>query len=100
MRSFGIVPDEPVEHIEVESMDIDHFSLVIVDIFFLDRTIEPFTVGVHLRGLGIRMPVREAETTELFVEMPHELRPVVREDVLKAIREQDTDNLEEISSCL
>lgn len=63
MRSFRIVPDEPVKHIEIKSMNVEHFSLVIIDIFLLNRPVESFTMGVHLRSLGIGVPMREIKTS-------------------------------------
>lgn len=49
MRSFRVVPEEPGNQLAIELILSDQQFLVIVNEFFLDRTVKPLRVGVHLR---------------------------------------------------
>lgn len=96
MRSFGIVPDEPVEQLEVESVDVDHLTFVKIDVFLLDCAIETFAMSIHFRGLRIGVPMPETEVSEFLVEVFHELGSIVCQNILETVWKQDTDHLEKI----
>ena len=61
MGAFEVVPGEVAQEFEIEVGDVIEKQqvVVVVDAFFLDRAIEAFAVGIHLRGLGIGVPMGE-----------------------------------------
>lgn len=57
MRSLGVVPEEPGNQLTIELIGIEQELLMVIDKFFLNRSIESFHVSIHLGSLGIGMPV-------------------------------------------
>ena len=57
MRSLSVVPEEPGDQLAIELIGNEEQLLMIVDKFFLNGSIEPFHMGVHLGRFGIGVPV-------------------------------------------
>ena len=49
MRSFGVVPDQPINHLAVKFRNIVKFGLVLVNKFLLDATVKLFNMPVAVR---------------------------------------------------
>ena len=61
---------------------------MIVNILLLEGAVKAFGMGIHLSAFilgvfGLGMPVGQVTCTELFIEVFHELRAVVGQDVLE-----------------
>jgi len=61
---------------------------VVVDEGLLDRSVEAFGVGVHLRGFGVGVPALNATLLKELGEVGFELAAVVGEDDLRGVRQQ------------
>ena len=48
MRSFSVIPEEPRDELAIEPIRSHEQLVVMVDKFFLNRSVKPFHVGVHL----------------------------------------------------
>lgn len=57
VRSFGVVPEEPRNQLTIELIGFEQEFLMVVDKFFLNGSIEPFHMGIHLGSSGIGVPV-------------------------------------------
>ena len=57
MRTLSVVPEEPGDEQAIEVIGSQEQLLMIVDEFFLNRSIKPFHMSVHLGRFGIGMPV-------------------------------------------
>jgi hypothetical protein len=57
MRSFSVVPDEPRDQSAIELTGGDKQLLMVSNEFFLNGSIKPFHVGIHLGSLGIGVPM-------------------------------------------
>ena len=100
MWSFRVVPDEPVRQLPIELFRILKEREIPVNEFLLDRPIESFAVGVHLRGLGIGMPMQDGLPVELGLKGFHELRAIVREHPLDLVRKRLKDGPEDVRRLL
>ncbi len=69
---------------------------MIINEFFLDGAIESFAVSVHLGGTGVGVIMDQMQTAQLFGEMLHEFRPVVRQDIRKGMRKHPTAVIKEL----
>ena len=77
----GIESQQPVGQVPVKGGQVvKQQVLVVIHELFLEGAIEPFRVGVHFRGAGIRPPVRDAPFVESLLEVVLELRAVVGEE--------------------
>ncbi len=98
MRAFSVVPQEPGNQLAVELVGSQQQLLMIVNEFFLEGSIEPFHVGIHLGSFGIGMPVVFVQASEFFIEVLHELRAIIGEHRLKRVGKHLGDDVEEFSS--
>lgn len=97
MRSSRVVPEKPIRQFLVHLVRIMKKRKVPVNELLLDRAVEPFAMGIHLRCPWIGVPMNSRRLVELGLEGLHELRAVVREDVLNWIREGLEDSSEDVS---
>ena len=95
MRTFGIVPEEMLHEFGVEDGRIEKFGFVKVNKLFLNGSIKAFSVGIHFRHLRIGMPMDLVQAPDFSVEVLHELRTVVGEDVLELEGKQKGYEIEE-----
>ncbi len=78
MRAFGVVPDQPVDKLQIEGMNIVPQQAPIQhDEVLGDGAIESFDVGIHLGSAGAGVKVREPEFGTGILEVFGELAPVV-----------------------
>lgn len=99
MRSFGVVPEKPGNQLPIELIGEEQQLFMVINKFFLDGSIKPFHMGIHLGSLGIGMPVVFVEPAQFLIEMLHELRTIVGKDRLKRIGKDLGNDPEELSSC-
>lgn len=79
MRSFGIVPQEPLHELPIEDSEVvGKRFLVIIGTFFLNGAVKPLNVGVHLRMFGVGMKVNQLDAFDILSEMLLKLTAVVR----------------------
>jgi len=96
VRTFAIVPGKVCGQLSVEGCRVQKLRCVVIDEFLLDSPVEPFAVCIHLRGLWVGVPVGLVQASDLFVEVLHELTPVVGEDMLDRMRKQLLNRPEEL----
>lgn len=100
MGSFGVEPDQIINHPFVELVCILEEMGIPVNELFLDRSIEPFAVGVHLRGPWIGIPMDQGFFFKLFLKRFHELRSIVGQHMLNSVWEALEDGLEDMGCFL
>ena len=86
MWPLGIVPHEPWYQFLVKGGRINQRTTVIINEFFLDGTIEPLTVRIHLGSPGIGVIVREMQLVEFFREVLHDFRAIISQHKHKGMR--------------
>ncbi len=59
MRTFRVEPDEIFHEDQIELLGFQKLMRVVVHEFLLNGSIEPFTVGVHLRHPWVGVVMRE-----------------------------------------
>jgi hypothetical protein len=80
MRALEVVPGEPNEETLVEGVKIvEEQVLLVVDELFLQRAIEAFAVGIHLRCARIGVPVSDVAGLKSLMEAIAELWAVIGE---------------------
>ena len=57
MRSLSVVPDKPGDQLAIELVGDEQQLFMVIDKFFLDGSIEPFHMGIHLGSSGIGIPM-------------------------------------------
>ena len=67
-----------------------------VNVLFLNGPVESFRVRIHFRAFGIGVPVNGMEPAYLRVKMFCKFRAIVREDVVKTERKQESDEVKEL----
>ena len=78
VRTFGVVPDEPVDESVVEAIQvISEEAAMVLNEVFGERPVEAFDVGVHLGAARIGIEVRDTESDAGIVEQVGELASVV-----------------------
>ena len=89
MRSLCVVPEQPVDELQVEGgyvvskqWSVEH------DEVLGDRSVESFNERIHLGRTGIGVEVREADGGARLFEVPSELASVV---CLKFVYLEGTD---------
>ncbi|MCY3955119.1 MAG: hypothetical protein OXF47_03880, partial [Nitrospira sp.] len=98
MRQDSIVSQQPVGQVPVKGGQVvKQQVLMVIHELFLEGAIEPFGVGVHFRGTGIRPPMGDAPFVEAVLEVPEELRAVVGEEEPGWGGEQGTQRVESVS---
>ena len=100
MRTFGVEPHEVLHEDDIEFFWLKELVGMVVHELLLDGSVEAFTVGIHLRRLGVRVVVGEVELCELLREVLLELRAVVGEHVFERHREHHPTELEELLGSL
>ena len=75
MKSFG-VPDKPGNQLAIELVGDEQQLFMVIDKFFLDGSIEPFHMGIHLGSSGVGVPMVFVQPSKFFIEVLHELRAV------------------------
>ena len=96
MDPLGVVEEEPVHELLVESGEVEEERVVVVDEFVLNGAVEALDVGIHLRGLRICVIVGDLEVEESFGEVFLELAPVVGQDEGRRVRKDRTPVFEEL----
>lgn len=61
MGTFGIEPDEVLHQNEIELLRTEKFVCMKVHELLLNRPVESFAVGIHLRRLRIRVIVSKMQ---------------------------------------
>ena len=98
MGALGVVPEEPIDHFQVERRDIiSQESTIEHDEVLGDRSIEPLNEGVLLRGTDMGIEVHETEDDTGVLEVLGELAPIVRLELVNLERTDLDDSPEEIS---
>ena len=95
MDPLGVVEEEPVHELLVESGEVEEERVVVVDEFVLNGAVEALDVGIHLRGLRICVIVGDLEVEESFGEVFLELAPVVGQDEGRRVRKDRAPVFEE-----
>jgi hypothetical protein len=57
VRLLGVVPEEPGNQLAIELSRLEQKLFLVFVKLFLDGSIEPFHVGIHLGSSGIGMPL-------------------------------------------
>ena len=86
-RALGVVPRKVRHQLAVEESGRHKVARVEINELILDRAIEPFHMGVHLRGLGIGVVAGEMKPAHFLVKVFLEFRTIVGQDELKWERE-------------
>ena len=101
MRSNGVVPEQPVDHLQVEGRyivskqrSVEHNEV------FRDRSVETLDEGVLLRRTDMGIEVREAEKDAGFLEVLGELASVVCLELVYLERTDLDNSPEEVSGTL
>jgi hypothetical protein len=88
--ALGVVKDQPVGQFAVKERKVGKEQLlVVVDEGLLDRSIESFGVGVHLRVFGVGVPALDASIFKEACEVGLELTAVVGEDDLRGVGQEE-----------
>lgn len=77
MRSLCIVPEQMFHETNVESDRIQEFWFMVINVFFLDSTVEAFDMGIHLWSSGIGVPVCFVQSSHLDIKVFHKLRTII-----------------------
>ena len=96
MWSFRVEPDQILHENDIELCGFQQQIHMIIDELFLDGSVEPFAVCVHLRHSGIRVVMLQMEFLQTLGEVLLELRTIVREDMLKRDGEDHLAEAEEL----
>ena len=83
-----------VEHGDVVKKNVG----MVVDIFLLKRSVQPFTVSVHLGCLWIGMEMDDLSFTGERAEMFLKLTSIVGQHMAYVVREQGGCEMEKVSS--
>lgn len=67
-----------------------------VDVFFLNRPVEPFGMSIHLWGLRVRVPMNLVKSPNLGVKGFHELGTIVGQDKFQGEGKQEGDQFKEL----
>ena len=96
-----VVEEEPVHEEKVETINVvGEEKVLVIHKAFLDRTIKPFDVGIHLGSLWIGVVVGNLELQETICKVLLELTAVVGEDKGGGVWKHLYPSLEELLSCL
>ena len=97
MWPFGVVPEQILNQLLIEETWLIEEYLVLVNEFFLDRSVVLFDITVH-RRLALEVPVvGEVLFSEVAGEIFAKLRPVVRLHSFDLERTGNGETLEEIA---
>ena len=72
---------------------------MVINILLLDRTVESFIMGIHLRRLRIGVPVGLVKSPDFSVKVLHKLAAVVGENVLEPVWKHLLDSSEKLLFC-
>lgn len=87
MRTFGVVPNEPLHKFLIQFSRMQQYMGVIIDEFLLNGPVEPLTMGIQLGRFWIGMIVDQMKLFEFFRTMFLEFGAVVCQHIGKGIRE-------------
>lgn len=99
MGSLQIVPKQVFHESKIESRRVEKFGGMKIHILLLDGAVETFGMGIHLRGLGVGMPVRGMESSNLGIESFHELTSIVGEDKGQGEGKENRHEVKELFGC-
>ena len=86
MDSLGVVPDQIVHELSVESLAIKQEPLVVVQELFLESAVEPLHMSIHLGSSWIGVVVSDLEFKKLGYKVFLELRAIIGKDEGHRIR--------------
>src|SRR3989344_5581102 len=96
MRPFRVEPNQVLHQDDVELPGFQQKRCMEIDELFLDGSVEPFAVSIHLRGAWIRMVMLQVQLLQTCCKVFLELRAVVREHMLERDGEDHLAEPEEL----